>query len=77
MEKWTPFPRPQKRVRRVQKAAYKRRFACGKHRLKNYSQPKVEEVRGELGYTEILQQRAGSLNVKRLLLIKGKPGISS
>ena len=26
----------------------------------------------EPGYTEVLQQRAGSLNIKRLLLIKGR-----
>ena len=26
--------------------------------------------RGELGYTGVLQQRAGSLNTKRVLLIK-------
>ena len=30
----------------------------------------------EPGYTEVLQQRANGLNVKRLLLIKGKPDIS-
>ena len=29
-----------------------------------------KEVRGELGSTEVLQQRAGSWNIKRLLLIK-------
>ena len=31
----------------------------------------------EPDYAEVLQQRAGSLNGKRLLLIKGKPDISS
>ena len=31
-----------------------------------------EKARGELGYIGFLQQRAGSLNVKRLLLIKEK-----
>ena len=30
----------------------------------------------EPSYTEVLQQRANGLNVKRLLLIKGKPDIS-
>jgi len=30
----------------------------------------LRRCRKESGYTEVLQQRAGSLNIKRLLLIK-------
>ena len=36
-----------------------------------------EGGRWESGDTEVLQQKEGSLNVKRLLLIRGKPDISS
>lgn len=44
--------------------------------ISNNSERTVQRSGGELDYIEVVQQRTGSLNIKRLFLMKGKPDIS-
>ena len=44
--------------------------------ISNNPERTVPRRGGEPDYTEVVQQRTGSLNVKRLFLMKGKPEIS-